>query len=66
MWTTECQFAFGTLRKKLVEAPILAYASSEADFLLDTDDSAIGIGVVLSQIQDQVEPPLCVRQSGAE
>ena len=26
MWTTECQFAFGTLRKKLVEAPILAYA----------------------------------------
>ena len=44
LWTTECQIAFETLRKKLVEAPILAYPSSEADFILDTDASVIGIG----------------------
>ena len=43
LWTTECQVAFETLRKKLVEAPVLAYPSSEADFILDTDASATGM-----------------------
>ena len=55
LWTTECQIAFETLRKKLVEAPILAYPSGEADFILDTDGSAVVIGAVLSQVQDGVE-----------
>ena len=41
-----CQIAFETLRKKLVESPILAYPSSEAAFILDTNFSAIGIGAV--------------------
>ena len=58
LWTTECQIAFETLRMKLVEAPILAYPSSEADFILDTDASAIGIGAVLSQVQNGVEQPI--------
>ena len=31
-----------------MEAPILAYPSSEADFTLNTEASAIGIGAVLS------------------
>ena len=34
LWTTEYQIAFETLRKKLVKAPILAYPSSKADFIL--------------------------------
>ena len=58
LWTTECQVAFETLRKKLVEAPVLAYPSSEEDFILDTDASATGIGAVLSQMQDGVERPI--------
>ena len=64
LWTTECQVAFETLRKKLVEAPILAYPSSEEDFILDTDASATGIGAVLSQVQDGVERPIAYASRG--
>ena len=64
LWTTECQVAFETLRKKLVEAPILAYPSSEEDFILDTDASATGIGAVLSQMQDGVERPIAYASRG--
>ena len=66
LWTTECQIAFETLLKKLAEAPILAYPSSEADFILDTDASATGIGAVLSQVQDSVERPIAYASRGAE
>ena len=64
LWTTECQVAFETLRKKLVEAPILAYPSSEEDFILDTDASATGIGAVLSQVQDGIERPIAYASRG--
>ena len=61
-----CQIAFETLRKKLVESPILAYPSSEAAFILDTNFSAIAIGAVLSQVQDGVERPIAYASLGAE
>ena len=51
-WTTESQNAFDALKRKLTEAPILAYPSSEVIFKLDTDASNFGIGGVISQIQD--------------
>ena len=56
-WSEECSHAFEVLKKKLVEAPILAYPSSDlADpFVLDTDASDSGIGAVLSQVQDGTE-----------
>ena len=54
-WTKECQEAFRELKTRLINAPILAYPSSEGRFILDTDASGQGIGAVLSQVQDGVE-----------
>jgi hypothetical protein len=39
----------------LCEAPILAYPLPKGLFVLDTDASNIGIGGVLSQVQDNKE-----------
>lgn len=52
-WTTECQAAFDTLKKLVVNAPILAYPQfqSEYPFILETDASAKGLGAVLAQLQ---------------
>ena len=50
-WTTECEMAFTTLKRKLCEAPVLAYPSFDRDFSLETDASIDGIGAVLAQTQ---------------
>ena len=52
IWNEECQTAFKTLKRKLCEAPVLAYPSFDRDFTLETDASIEGIGAVLSQHQD--------------
>ena len=54
-WTAECEQAFQTLKSALVTPPILAYPSEKAVFILDTDASSVGLGAVLSQVQDGVE-----------
>ena len=51
-WSTDCQAAFEHLRQKLVSAPILAFPNLEKPFILDTDASDVGIGAVLSQLDD--------------
>ena len=51
-WTNECQTAFEEIRRRLVTAPILAFPDYERAFILDTDASDIGIGAVLSQVQE--------------
>jgi hypothetical protein len=57
IWTNQCEEAFQTLKTKLTEAPILAYSSHDpnARYILDTDASNVGIGAVLSQVQNGVE-----------
>ena len=54
-WNEKCQYSFERLQFLLVSAPILGYPKREGDFILDTDGSQMGIGAVLSQIQDGEE-----------
>ena len=51
-WTTQCQEAFDYLKHCLVSAPILAFPNYSKPFVLDTDASDVGIGAVLSQVDD--------------
>ena len=54
-WGVEQHESFKELKRLLTTAPVLAYPVSEGEFLLDTDASDVGIGAVLSQIQDGAE-----------
>lgn len=49
----ECQTAFDHLKE--VQAPILSYPLLYGKFILDTDASNVGVGVVLPQIQEGEE-----------
>lgn len=51
-WTNACQKSFERLKSALTSSPVLAYPQPGSMFILDTDASNTGIGVVLSQIQD--------------
>jgi hypothetical protein len=53
-WTPEVETAFQTLTGALCSAPILAYPQPGERFIVDTDASNFGIGV-LSQMQDGQE-----------
>ena len=52
VWTGECQEAFDVLKHHMTSAPILGFADYSLPFILQTDASGTGLGVVLSQIQD--------------
>ena len=54
LWTEACETAFAELKCLLTAAPVLAYPRFGPDrsFVLETDASGIGLGAVLSQIQD--------------
>ena len=56
----ECQIAFETLKQSLITSPILAYPSSNTEFILDTDASAFSIGAVLFQVQEGKERVLAM------
>ena len=51
-WTTQCREAFDYLKHCLVSAPILAFHNYSKSFVLDTDANEVGIGAVLSQVDD--------------
>ena len=51
-----CQNAFDNLKRLLTSAPILSYPLLQGQrFLIDCDASNVGVGAVLSQIQDGEE-----------
>ena len=52
LWTEACEVAFRNLQRKLVSAPILAFPDFTKTFVLDTNASNVGIGAVLSQVED--------------
>ncbi|UYV64922.1 K02A2.6-like [Cordylochernes scorpioides] len=54
-WNEECDKAFRALKRSLCSSPILAYPQPGTNFILDTDASNLGIGAVLSQVQDEDE-----------
>ena len=47
--------AFQKLKDGLVSAPVLGYPDPNLQYILDTDASAVGVGAVLSQVQDGEE-----------
>ena len=54
-WTPGCQEGFDQLKKALTEAPVLAYPDYSKPFILETDASLKGLGMVLSQKGDDNE-----------
>ena len=59
VWTDHCQDALDTLKRKLVEAPVLVYPNFDIGFVLETDASYQGLGAVLSQkLEDNLLHPV--------
>ena len=50
-WTAECEEAFLSIKRKLMNAHILAFPRLDVPFILDTASDR-GLGAVLSQVQD--------------
>ena len=50
-WTADGQEAFLHIKRKLTNAPILAFPQLDVLFILDSDASDSGLGAVLSQVQ---------------
>jgi hypothetical protein len=55
VWEDAQEDAFLKLKELLTKAPVLSYPLAEGQFILDTDASQVGIGAVLSQMQDGEE-----------
>ena len=55
MWNVKEQTAFQRLKDGLVSAPVLGYPDPTLPYILDTDASAVGVGAVLSQVQEGKE-----------
>ncbi len=53
-WDAQCQEAFETLKKKLVQAPVLAKADIRRPFILETDASQTHVAAVLMQYEEGV------------
>lgn len=58
-WTSEDQAAFDELKNRLIHPPIRGYANFQLPFRISCDASGVGLGHVLSQIQDGKEVVIC-------
>ena len=57
-WTDECREAFDTLKKKLINYPILRHPDNDKPFVVETDASKKGLGAILSQEHDDGSHPV--------
>jgi hypothetical protein len=55
-WSTECQEAFDTLKKKLISPPVLAYPDFSKPFILYVDASHAGMACALLQLSTDSGP----------
>ena len=53
-WDAACQTAFNKLKELLTTAPVLCYPQfgPDAQFILETDASSLGLGAILAQKQE--------------
>ena len=51
-WTVTAQNAFDSLKHLFITAPVLVYADTTRQFIIETDASAYALGCVLSQFKD--------------
>ena len=51
-WTTECQTAFDTLKKRFTEEPVLMMPDHSKPFQIESDASKVATGAVLTQCYD--------------
>ena len=55
VWGRDQEQSFQTLKECLISSPILSYPKDKGQYIIDTDASAVGMGAVLSQIQEVEE-----------
>ena len=51
-WTADCENAFTLLKTCLCKSPVLVHPKFDREFFLQTDASDIGLGAILSQLDD--------------
>ena len=54
-WTEACEKSFRLFIEKLTSPPVLSYPKFDLPFILTTDASNVGLGAVLSQVQNGEE-----------
>ena len=52
VWNERCEASFQRLKDLLCSAPVLQSPDFERDFVLQTDASDVGVGALLSQVDD--------------
>ena len=57
-WDKACENAFQTLKQKLTQFPVLHAPDFSEPFLVQTDSSDTGMGIVLAQKKDNEEHPV--------
>lgn len=64
-WTEACQEAFEALKGQLTSPNVMSYPLNDGGtFYLDVDASGVGIGAVLSQMQDNKERVIAYASRG--
>ena len=58
-WTPQCQAAFESLKREILDGPVSAYPDFNKPFRVYTDASNIGLGAILAQKQEGKERIIC-------